>query len=255
MRASSSVRILFSNLGYARGISGNLKDHLRYGLRHLVNSARVRQSVFAELGDLLNEQQPDIVALVEVEQQPRTRRLLEQALNIANMELGWQHYQNKYAAKGPATQLPGMKHKAMALMASAPLQFDALYFADGSKRLVYRVQLADSVELYIAHFALSRKVRARQFTQLREWIDGRETSAIVMGDFNIFAGIGELSPLQRHDGLVLLNDPARHTFRFWRNRMMLDLALVSPDLAPRATVEVFDQPYSDHDALLLELVD
>lgn len=50
-----------------------------------------------------------------------------------------------------------------------------------------------------------------------------------------------------------MNDPAQATFRLFHRRYLLDLCIASADLAPCIQVRVIDQPYSDHDALLVKI--
>ena len=76
-----------------------------------------------------------------------------------------------------------------------------------------------------------------------------------MGDFNAFKGLDEIRPLLEGSPLVLLNDRDRTTHRMHRKHRLLDLCLASPSLKDRATLEVHEQPYSDHAALLLHLDD
>ena len=103
------------------------------------------------------------------------------------------------------------------------------------------------------HFSLKRKVREKQFCYMNTLIkeDGRPT--MILADFNIFTGFDELKPLVEGTDLQILNDEDRPTFLFYNNEHVLDLCLCSAGLADYADLDIIDQPYSDHQALMIEL--
>jgi endonuclease/exonuclease/phosphatase family metal-dependent hydrolase len=89
--------------------------------------------------------------------------------------------------------------------------------------------------------------------QLAQLLQSTPGEVVLMGDFNILTGFGELAPLTEGAGLRLLNREDEVTFRFHRRHLILDLCLCSPSLAERCHLRVIPQPFSDHAALLLDI--
>src|SRR5262249_1023438 len=83
----------------------------------------------------------------------------------------------------------------------------------------------------------------------------REThgEVILLGDFNIHAGFGELAPLLHENELEVLNKEEHPTFTFHKKQMALDLCICSRAIAPHIDLRIIPQPYSDHAALLLKV--
>ena len=106
--------------------------------------------------------------------------------------------------------------------------------------------------LFFAHFSLNRKVRLKQFDELKKNLSNNQKT-IVLGDFNIMHGFSELDPLLLDTDLQLINRCNEPTFRFHRTNHVLDLCLCSKALVGKLSLKVIPQPFSDHAALLIEL--
>lgn len=76
-----------------------------------------------------------------------------------------------------------------------------------------------------------------------------------MGDLNIMSGYAELAPLIAGSDLRVLNDEAIPTFKLHTHRLSLDLCICSRRLADRCDLRVVAMPFSDHDALVVDMRD
>jgi endonuclease/exonuclease/phosphatase family metal-dependent hydrolase len=245
-------KILMSNLGYARGINGSLIHHVRYGHRHFYCPQPVQEKILQQLRALVEQEDPDICCFVEIDKGSLGTANFNQLDALLCEKYHFSNVENKYGAASPLRKFPLTRGKSNGFMAKRRLHYETVYFTHGTKKLIYKIILGPNLTLYFAHFSLKKPVRMQQIAQTGQLIKETPGEVIFMGDFNIHSGTGELKPLF-DDGLVLLNREGEHTFRFHRTQMLLDVCLVSPGLAPRSSLRIVPQPYSDHAALLLDL--
>jgi endonuclease/exonuclease/phosphatase family metal-dependent hydrolase len=246
------MKILFSNLAYATGIDGSLRHHASKAARHLFQTRAAQQSVLAQFTAILDQTDPDLCCLVEINQGSITSNHLNQIEVLQSDRYPTSDVSSKYGSGARANYSPFHRGKSNGFIAKSSQTFSKLYFRHGVKRLVYRIELKGGITLFFAHFSLRRKVRALQFHEMRHMAEAAPGDVIVFGDFNTFSGLGELSPLIQDNFLHLMNEPGVPTFRFHRWQHTLDLCLCSPNLASQFRLRVIDQVFSDHDALLLE---
>lgn len=247
------LRILMSNIGYARGLSGSLSHHLLLAHRHFYCSPAVQQNVLDELKKLILKEKPDLCCLVEIERGALASGYFNQLYHLLDERYRFHDIANKYAEKGGLMSLPIMESKCNAFFSNRPFGFEKLYLAAGWKRLVYKIALRPHLTLFFSHFSLRRSLRARQFLELRKILDHTPGEHILMGDFNILTGLEELHPLMEGTDLALLNNPGEMTFRFHRQHRLLDLCICPEKMRDKVQLRVLPQPYSDHAALLLHL--
>ncbi len=247
------MRILFSNLGYATGINGTLRQHIGKAFRHAVQSKAMQNRVLAQFRALMEQTNPDLCCVVELDQGSPHSRYLNQMAALVSARFPVFDVADKYGLGSPYSKLPFHSGKSNGFLAQQPQVFKHLYFEHGTKRLIYQINLQANLILFFAHFSLNRKVRAAQFHEMARIIEGTAGEVIVFGDFNTLSGLSELAPILANQRLVLLNSPDVPTFRFHRWHTLLDLCLTSPALVSSCRLQVIDQPFSDHDALLLEI--
>lgn len=249
----SELKILMSNIAYAKGFNGALGQHLLYAHRHLYCSPKVQRGVLQDIRTLIERESPDICCLVEIEKARAAAGSIDQLQTL--LEGRFHHFDiaNKYSEKGGLQRLPGAASKCNAFFANRPVPFERIYLRTGHKRLVYKIALTPAVTLFFAHFSLRKVKREAQFRELHAIVTRTPGQHIVMGDFNILTGFQELDFLLSDTGLVLRNNPAETTFRFHQKRQVLDLCLCSRSLVDNTRLKVIDQPYSDHAALLLHV--
>ncbi len=247
------MKIIFSNLGYARGISGSLAHHMQYASRHFYIRHAVQNAVLAQFRHLLVKEQPELCCMVELDRGSLQSGYYNQMTALLDEQYCYSDIANKYGDASWLNWMPLHGGKSNGLLARHDFAFKKLYFKHGSKRLIYQIALPDIGTLFFAHFSLQRKVRALQLIEMKELIQASGGPAIVLADFNILQGFGELRPLLDGTDLVVLNDPDIPTFTFHRRLLTLDLCLCSNELVGQARLDVIPQPYSDHAALLLEI--
>lgn len=244
------MKIFFSNIGYARGIDGSLRQHVsRFG-RHFYCALPVQEQVLRQVKDIIAAEDPDICCFVEIDTGSFFTAYMNQIEALIDETYPFYDISTKYGETGLPRYLPLHGGKSNAFMAKQPCPFERVYFTHGTKKLIYRVELAGGVTLLFAHFSLRYATRQLQLAQLRALTQSIDNDVIVMADFNILRGFSELDYLLGDDDLCLLNRPDEHTFMFHRRRMVLDLCVCSKRLAPRVTLRIIPQPFSDHDALL-----
>ncbi len=247
-----TFKILFSNLGYARGIDGTFSQHFGSMHRHFYTGVSQQQQVLTQFKNIMLAEQPDLCCLVEVDSGSWNTGYFSQIGHLMDDDYAVHNIAGKYGEDSLLAQMPFFKGKCNAFLSKAALPYQKLYFKHGSKRLIYSVMLPDNIRLLFAHFSLQAKVRARQFDEVRTLVNSHDGEVMILADFNIIKGFQELQPLLRETNLQVLNKEEDHTFMLGSSRWTLDLCICSQSLAPRIDMRVIPQPFSDHAALLVE---
>lgn len=247
------TKILFSNLGYAKGIDGTLWQHVSRASRHVYCPVPVQTQILGQLKGIMMDQAPDLCCFVEIDQGSFHSAYLNQLQHLVTDDYHFFDVANKYGENNWRRKLPLYGGRSNAFLAKSKLDFDRLYFQNGTKRLLYRIKLPDNIFVFFSHFSLSRSVRVKQFQEVKKMVDQCPGDVILLADFNIMDGFSELDELVAQTNLRILNDESLHTFQFYKRQLALDLCLCSQTIMDRVSVEVIDQPYSDHDALLVTL--
>lgn len=247
------TRILMSNLGYARGINGCLSHHIRFAHRHVFCNQVVQQQALDQLATIMMEEQPDICCFVEIDSGSFDTARYDQLSHLLTDDYPHYDVENKYGQGSILRTLAFTKGKSNAFIARKRYPHEKIYFAHGTKRLIYKINITEELTLFFAHFSLKRKVREKQLEQTRELMQETKGEAIFMGDFNILTGLSELDPLIKDAGLILLNRPDAPTFTFHMRKLVLDLCLCTPGIAAQTSLRIIPQPYSDHAALVAEI--
>lgn len=246
------MKILFSNLGYAKGIDGSLRHNVLHAGRHIYSSPAVQRQVLGQFRRIIDTESPDICCLVEIDRGSFHSAYLNQIQVLLGDDYPFSDIADKYGEQSRFSSLPFHQGKSNGFIARGEFPFERHYFRHGTKRLIYQVALPEGITLFFAHFSLQRQVRARQFQEMHRLIMEKEGRVIILADFNILHGFQELTPLLDNTDLRLLNRQDEPTFTFHRRRLVLDLCLCSAELAERMTLRVIPQPFSDHAALLVE---
>lgn len=246
-------KIFMSNLGYLRGISGLLSHHLLYAHRYIHCSVATQRKSIQMLAAILEQEDPDICCFVEIDKGSSDSANFNQLEALVNEKYHFSDIENKYGRTSRLHTLPRSRGKSNAFLAKRKLTYEKIYFNQGVKRLIYKINLDEHIILFFAHFSLKKKVRFEQLLQVRQLLQDTPGESILLGDFNILTGFQELAPLLNQNNLQILNDEAHPTFTFHTFKKALDLCICSQSLAPRLTLKIIPQPYSDHAALLLEI--
>jgi endonuclease/exonuclease/phosphatase family metal-dependent hydrolase len=248
-----AYKILFSNIGYARGIDGSLKQHIGYVDRHFYCNVSVQEQVLSQFKNIMSVESPDLCCLVEIDQGSLHSAGFNQLERLMDEDYRFFDIADKY---GPQSRLGNMlfhQGKSNAFLSKGYIDFEHLYFKNGTKRLIYRLMIPGNIAVFFAHFSLSRKVRMKQFQELRTLVNDTQEDVIVLADFNIFKGFKELEILLHDNDLFILNKEHEPTFTFHTRKMALDLCICSRNLVSRLELKIISQPFSDHAALLLQI--
>lgn len=246
------MKVLFSNLGYAKGIDGSLRQNMLYLNRHVYSSPVVQRQVLAQFRAIMEAESPDVCCLVEIDRGSFHSAYLNQIQALMCGDYCFVDIADKYGEDSRVSALPFHQGKSNGFIARQEFAFERHYFRHGTKRLIYRLALPEGITLFFAHFSLQRRVRARQFAEMHRLVMEKEGRVIILADFNILHGFRELAPLLEDTDLRLLNRQDEPTFTFHHRRLVLDLCLCSAELAERTALRVIPQPFSDHAALLVE---
>lgn len=247
-------KIFFSNIGYARGIDGTLWQHILYAHRHIYFGMEAQQKVLLKLKEIIALEQPDLCCFVEVDNGSFHSSYYNQIQYLIDHDYVFHDISCKYGTDNWLSELPLFKGRCNAFIAKSVVPFERLYFRHGSKRLIHKITLADGVLLYFTHFSLQKTIRKQQLAEILEMIKTQKTETILLADFNILDGFGELKPLMDDLDLIILNDENDPTFTFHRTRRVLDLCLCSSGIADRVSMRILPQPFSDHAGLLVEYI-
>lgn len=246
-------KILFSNIGYAKGIDGSLWQHIsRFG-RHFYCELPVQEQVIGQIKNIIRAESPDLCCFVEIDQGSFHSGGYNQMKALVDEEYHFYDAADKYGENSTLGKMPVFSGKSNGFLSKEKVAFERLYFSRGAKRLIYRINLNTGVVLLFAHFSLQYKVRMLQFEEIKALVKSIDGEVIILADFNIMQGFSEVQSLLQETGLVLLNREDEHTFTFHTRRLTLDLCLCSPGLAARTNLRIIPQPYSDHAALLLSV--
>lgn len=248
-----AFKVLFSNIAYAKDISGTLWHHISRMNRHLYCSINVQEKALGQLKEIINVHKPDLCCLVEIDSGSVHCGYFNQMKALLDEDYRFSDVTGKYGEKNPVGKLPMMAGKSNGFLAKHDLPFKKLFLSHGTKRLIYQITLPGNITLFFTHFALSKDIRKKQLEETRELVKNTPGEVILMGDFNILKGFSELEPLLHKNNLHLLNTSTEHTFTFHRRKLILDLCICTEGLAKDAKLQIIPQPFSDHAALLLTI--
>jgi endonuclease/exonuclease/phosphatase family metal-dependent hydrolase len=248
-------KIFFSNLGYAKGIDGSLRQHIGLFGRHFYCALPVQEQILGQVKSIIAAEDPDICCFVEIDRGSRQSASLNQLEKLADEKYQFHDIADKYGEGSLMGRMFLHAGKSNAFLSKENIVFERLYFRHGTKRLIYRLELPDGITLLFAHFSLNRKTRVKQFQEIREIARQHKGETILLADFNIMQGFKELEPLLSDGDLKVLNTESDFTFSFINKKLVLDLCIASKNLAQRIALKIIPQPFSDHAGLLVEIKD
>lgn len=248
-----ALRILFSNLGYARGINGQLTSHARHVYRHVFNSASHQTTILNKLKTLITETDPDLCCFVEIDQGSFASSRHNQIIDLLDEPYVHFDISCKYGLRSLLRSFVFTQGKSNAFIAKRSFTHQRIYLNNGLKRLVYKVQIEKNLVLFFAHFSLRHFTRRKQFTEMVQLMRQEIGDVILLGDFNIMKGLQELGPFLDDPRFIMVNNASLPTFTLHKKRILLDLCIASRSLLPRLSLDILPQYFSDHDALLLHI--
>jgi endonuclease/exonuclease/phosphatase family metal-dependent hydrolase len=255
------MKVLSCNAGYLLDYDGSLSGYVLRPHRAVVGSERAERRALDRLVDVIADEQPDVVSLVEVDQGSLRTATDGQvaAIAAACRERGLEyraHADSKYGEEGVLATLPVLEELSNGLLLRDSHEAHTHYIETGPKRLVNEVELAPGLSLFVVHVAMRGSTRRQQLEEIHGLVSDRD-SAVVCGDFNAYDGLDELEVLTEA-GMTLHNPgetvPKRPFDFVVTETRTLDLFLTTPDIAV-SRCDVIDVQISDHRPVVLELSD
>ncbi len=199
----------------------------------------------------IQEQNPDIVGLIEVDTGSMRSGRVNQAEAIANALGHFSVYECKYGEESVNQYLPILRKQANAFLAAPQITGERFhYFEQGVKRLIIELEL-DEVAVFLVHLSLKYRHRHFQLRYLYELVRNANKPVIVAGDFNTFWGENEIFLFKEAAGLRSANTPGLPSYPSRSPRMELDFVLYGKGIevthfeVPRVTL-------SDHLPLICD---
>jgi len=236
------MKVLLLNLGYLSGLDGSMHDYVCHGARYLHTPAKIAAGVEDAVMQLLTREEPDVCCFLELHKKSAMVKDMR-GYPCADVD-------NKYGLKSLLRRLPFFRDNCNGFFAKKEIPYKKYYFHEGSKKLIYELELDGGVSLIMCHFSLSKHVRQEQFREL-EKIIGTGKKVILCGDFNLFGGTGEIEDLMTtcdlHPGnLTGATFPACHPMKAF------DQFLCSPGVRVTRCQAVTGFHGSDHLPVMLE---
>ena len=237
------MRFLLYNICY--GTHGNQKKFPLLGMLGRTHDH------LDEIIDFIDDVDPDVMGLVEVDNGSYRSGRKCQVEKIAD-RLGHFHtYRSKYAVGSRWQGIPILNKQGNAFLAKDTIRGEKYhYFEQGMKKLVIELEL-EHVTFFLVHLALGYKARQAQILHLFNMIKETNRPYIVAGDFNAFMGESEIQLLMSASRLQNADKELQPSFPSHNPKRHLDFILHSPEIR----VNKFEMPQvelSDHLPLVVD---
>lgn len=252
------MKLLSCNAGYLLDYEGAYHEYVLRPHRGLIGSKRAEENAISRLVEVITEEQPDVVGLVEVDQGSlRTRtdgQVADLAYRLGQQGLNYYPYAaTKYGDGGVIPSLPMLQHLANGVLANGEYGTGTHYLQTGPKRLVIEVSTPE-VDIFSAHLAMSGRARRNQLDELAELVTERE-NPVVAGDFNTYNGLDEVREAFDGTGLTVYNPgetvPPRPLDTVVTDTRTLDF-FIAPSEMTVSRCEALDVQVSDHRPIVME---
>lgn len=233
-------KILLLNLGYFSGLNGSIFDYIFKSWRYIFLSQKIIKKINADFKEIILKEYPDIICLIEIRK--------DQIKYFLNQKYKFYDIETKYSQNGLARKIPILKDQSDCFISKSDLSFEKFFGKNGTKKLIYCINLPSEISLLLSHFALGKRTRKKQFEEIKNLVR-KDKKTIICGDFNIFNGLSELDNLVNDLDLKVVQK--ENSFPAYNPKKVLDLFLVSKDIIAKAKVIKID--ISDHLPVLLEI--
>lgn len=217
------MRFVLYNIRYG---TGGTKIHfpLHGYLRHTGKN-------FERITQFLQELNPDVAGLVEVDAGSYRSGKSNQAESLAD-RLGHYHvYRSKYGENSLTRYFPVLNQQGNAFVVRDDGHKETFHYFDrGVKRLVIELEM-EKVSFFLIHLALGSRMRHRQLGDLYDLLQTVKKPYIVAGDFNALWGEQEIRLFQAATDLKNAHASNSPTFPSWKPKRHLDFILHSPGIS------------------------
>src|SRR5690606_24064990 len=181
------MRLLLYNIRYGLGLGSALHWPLPGAAFVLGNRTNLQR-----ITELIKSQDPDIVALVEVDTGSIRTRSVNQADVIARALGHYSVYQCKYGTASLNQRLPILRKQGNAFLAAPRVHGERFhYFEKGIKRLIIELELEDCA-VFLVHLSLKYRHRHTKLQHLHDLVMASRKPVLIAGDFNTFWGEHEI---------------------------------------------------------------
>jgi len=248
------LKILLYNTCYCIGYSEPRKSKYEKLWKYIYS----KHSTLPELIKFINLQNPDVLALTEIDSGSLRAGFTNQPKAIASAcGFARAFYKKKYGPTLLKEILPIFQHQCNAiLLKNNGRKFDWGFFKEtgdlGSKNLYLQCAIHPKIDLFVLHLPLDKNGRAEQLKELSAIIEKCQNEVIVAGDFNIFDGYSEIEDIMKSRGLGSANLNNLPTYPSWKPEKEIDLVLTTPGVKVNR-FEVLDIRLSDHLPILVDV--
>ncbi|MFB6241269.1 MAG: endonuclease/exonuclease/phosphatase family protein [Candidatus Nanosalina sp.] len=195
------MKILSCNTGYFLGFEKPLPNYLLDPKRSCLGNSKKEEESMDALAELINREDPDIVALQEVDQGSiRTRTGGQASALEEKLEKSYSvEIREKYGPEKLLSHLPVMNKMSNAILSSGG-EIREHFLEPGSKQLLleYRSEEKD-LSIFSTHMPTLYRYRKKQLRKVKEKLLERER-AVLCGDFNCYRGKKELEEIFSETG-------------------------------------------------------
>jgi endonuclease/exonuclease/phosphatase family metal-dependent hydrolase len=110
------------------------------------------------------------------------------------------------------------------MLSKKPLKTEILYFKNGTKRAIVKIYNKNK-KIFLVHLSLSKRVREKQFEELKKLIDKK---SIIIGDFNTFSE-KEIEKTLEITKMKIANKKENKTFPAHNPKKRLDLCFIQKE--------------------------
>jgi len=254
------MKLLSVNAGYLLDYDGSLSGYALRPHRAMVGSETAERRATERLVDVVADETPDVVCLLEVDQgSVRTAtdgQVDHIAASLAERGLDYDaRADTKYGDEGVIAGLPVLAHLSNGVLVREGLDatVTAHHLDKGPKRLVTEVRFPD-LSVFGVHLAMSGRGRRRQLEEIAALVADRDR-VVVCGDFNAYDGLDAVESILGEVGLALHDPgetvPPRPLDGIVTETRTLDLFLTSPDVTV-SRCAVIPVQVSDHRPVVIE---
>ncbi|MCX6735608.1 MAG: endonuclease/exonuclease/phosphatase family protein [Candidatus Parcubacteria bacterium] len=238
------IRIMIYNTGYFRGLTGKTSEYFFRFNRIVFKNTEFKDRLSKSIASLVAESDPDILFIEETRNEPFMRYIKTLFLES--------HIDVKYEPKSFLRLTPFFSGNCNGVFFKHPYKMRRRYLKNGTKKLVYQVDVNESFSLFFSHFALGKATRKKQFNEIAEMINEKKQVAVA-GDFNIFGGDSELKELLKKGGLEIKNNFSESTFPSFQPKHSIDLFLSSPSIKIISVKVLKGILFSDHLPVIIDI--
>lgn len=250
--AENYMKILFWNIGYARGINGSPFDYIKKIYRLFYLSKKIQKQTLDEILDIVSTEKPDLFTYAEISIGAFNRCNFDQHQYILT-KLVKNHYAEAAVSKYGESLLnimPFHKGNANGVVSFLPGHISEFFLQHSRKKLVLKTRYTN-VTIFSVHLPLVSTDRHKQLKALANLVNSTTGDVILCGDFNILNGIDELAILKQMTHLQDINQTP--TFPSYNPKKILDVFLYRfENTTTTPKVRILESTASDHRPVIFE---